>query len=478
MRRRSYLIAPLLVLVGLFACNTPSELGLDFITQLNLIALDDFEVEINTVFETSYRTDAFSGQSASGADIPIAFSPAGRSIDPFLGRRETDWFATFIPRLLIEDTTWGESVIIDSFVLRVSFIGVDALSDSVVNFRLAVNFLNEVVEQGTEYFDSDSLAYDTTLAGPVQEFEVSAERFITDPVTGVTGFTVSVPLDTNVARAILNEDPQRLFDPDSLNNFLNIFKGVHVSVVPVDDDSSGFLHVTSSLFQSSSVSNILLQFREVAAGDTLPPTSLSFLPVPTTEYSDYGNNFYRIKRDFSTTSPLADGISYESYFTGGAPSPARNIFLQGLDPAYLSFTLEDIGPIVDSIGVFGNGGLNSATLEIFLDTTLVDSISYLDSTVLSNSPKAVYLAKGISIEPDFGNQLFTTPVVYFPSSQSIVVDLSQHMQDINRGDQLSVNFTLVSDQTRLRPTTGIYCGPGHPDTSRRPRLRIFLTPSP
>jgi len=315
-------------LIGLHACNEPSDVGLNVQPAgdaIGLIITDTFTLEVTSVEQDSLRTD----ESAAALNL------LGRYFDPIFGISKSSIYTQFRLPNNNNNFSFGDSPVLDSIVLTLEYKGYYA--DSTSDQQIEVYRLDEDMEIDSNYFSNS-----TVLSGQ-QLFNGLVEINPIDSVD-LGGVNRSPHIRLKLDDALGNEFLDDANAASFLDNesFIQFFKGVQVKTVDMPGSGTGTIAYIDLL---ASLSKLSLYYSNLT-GDSL---------VANFEVNGFCSRFSNFNHDYSVASfgnvfPIpGDNKAYLQSMAGLKTKilipNLRNIISDGLvsiNKAEMVFPVEDI----------------------------------------------------------------------------------------------------------------------------------------
>jgi hypothetical protein len=234
LKRSLYLIAAILSFAFLFSCEKPSDIGLEIQPpgdKLDVIYCDTISLVTYSALEDSIRTDETS------------YNLLGSYSDPVFGKHTASFYTQI--RLSSNAPSFGDSATVDSLVLSLGYA--DYYGDTLSPQSIKVYRLAEDIYKDSSYYSNRELKITGELLG--------SKTFYPTPTDSVYvgGDTLKaqlrIRLNNNLGNDFLSLAGSTQLSDNS--NFLEYFKGLYVTSVPVS--STGCIMSFNLLSYLSSV---------------------------------------------------------------------------------------------------------------------------------------------------------------------------------------------------------------------------------
>ncbi len=436
---RYFSIAALLGLALLFfsllSCTKkPESIGLDLVNDdQSFVGIDTtFEINAYSSIEDSVRTDETS-LNLLGSRFSDVFGLSNASIYTEI-------------RLSKVQPDFGDNPIPDSTIL--SLVYMDSYGNIGTELSLKVN---EVMES----FSKDSVYY-ADAEFEISPNEMASMNFIPSP--NDTIYIDSIPNPAELRIPLNNDLADRVFDPanvDSLGSstsFLNIFKGLYISVADVGVPGDGSILAFDLLKERS---NVVVYYHN-DEGDSL---SYAF------NINLFCGRVGRFQHDYSLSS---DPVFLSQIVNGDTTKGAEKLYLEGLSGIQMELWFTGLADWVNQ----GNIAINQAKLilPVYTDGTSEDNVT----------PERLVLFK----YKEDGSKAFTTDQIegdaYFNGTYSdgfndYFFRLSRYTQSLLNG-RSDYGIVLHPSGKNVKAEEVVIYGTGPADNeSAKVRLEIIYT---
>lgn len=493
------------------ACNDPSDLGTD-IVETPILEVDTLTVTTFNVRQAPYRTDFWSGEVERFGSFTVNNNVVvGRLRDEHFGTVSAGAFTELflrdpgqLERVLDTAATGAAANIrVDSVILTLdlaSFRG-----DLETTYELSVYPLLDTMLrvadtderrffglQNVGYTYQDSIATDpvpyTVLNGPFSfpddsldvsifdfRYEYTLENRLGEDLLqdGFEGFGLD---STLISSTSSNADSTDSLRAEAYRNYRNTFPGLYFTLRPTDPASGGGLFTFDMLPESGSTSDNVGFFVSVflTYADTLGVDHQTVLIFSTSggffSSNRYYANGFQAQHFYSLQQTIPAGSLAERLQTEGSITDAVNLVTQspfgyGVHVRYPERNTTFFNGIVTPqvvraelvLSVDNDFYQDSSTFDVFRPDS---NFHLFFETLAGTSDKNVRLGR---LSESF----------YDVDQDVYVFNLTSNIQDFGLGLNTNLNYVIEEFANQTRGNRQIFCGPGHPDPAKRPRLVVF-----
>ena len=239
-------------------------------------------------------TDTLTIQSLTILDNELRTDLTSRSLfgvynDEIFGKTTGSSYVQF--NLSTAQLQFPSGTSIDSVVLKIAFDNVFGNEEYV--HKMNVYELSEAFEEEGEYFNTSTLAFNSTAIGTASFVPDLTDSTSSD--TSITGPHISIPLDISIGQRILDHG---LFEDNA--DFVDLFKGIHCENDPSTDPAIGDGNLTYLNFISENTKMFVYYTFPSDDGSQISEKYEFLVGTSTPRFTNYTHDF--------TNSPVIDQL--------------------------------------------------------------------------------------------------------------------------------------------------------------------------
>ena len=498
------------------ACNDPSDLGTD-IVDTPILEVDTLAVTTFNVRQAPYRTDVWSGE-AEGLGVYLVNNNVvvGQLRDEHFGTVSAGAFTEIFLRdpvqleQILDSAATGAQALIRIDSVRMTLDLVSFRGDLETSYELNVFPLLDTLRRVADTDErrdfgllNNGYTYQDTILTSTLQYEVldGPFRFPEDSLdVSIFDYRYEFRLDNRLGEDLLqdgfegfgldsalisgtvsNADSTDSLRAEAYRNYRNTFPGIYFNLRPTDPTSTGGLFTFDMLplfgVPSDTTGFTITVFLSYLSkgglelqGELTFSTSGAFFSA-----NRYYSNGFQAQHFYSLQQTIPAGSLAERLQTEGSSTDAVNLATQ----SPFGYGVHVRYPERNSTFFNGIATPQIIRAELILS---VDNDFYQDSSTFdvfrpdSNFQFYYEVLPGTS---DKNLRLGRVAQSFYDTEQdTYVFNLATSIQDFGLGINTNLNYIIEEFANQTRGNRQIFCGPGHPDPSKRPRLVVFYSRPP
>jgi len=447
----------LILVIGLQACNDPSEVGSELIGQ------DGFEV----IFSDSATLVAtiISGEDSiqtNGEDVITTDLFLGELDDPYFGQKKFEaYFQASIGSVApsFYDYNLDDFSNIDSIVLIIRMDTSFFYGDRNASHDIQVFEITEDVDEEMELYTKDDLEISMDPISEVQTIVAKFEEFTEffDGDSSSTGPSLRIKLNNDFGQKIINDTTAVKKD----TSFLNFLQGMMITSTP---NNSSVINLDMAVTELSEVGNKMLLY--YSDSDVDNPAKVYSFPLG-------GLRHHHVQKDIT-------GSTLEAALNNGTFSDSI-MLAEGFGTADIEIELP-----YATFANYGNVLINKAELEVTIadldmDDSNLSQMALMGIDVLDDSGERGLIADAVLAESEGQlTTLFGGGIQEELDDNGAVIrryytfNITSYFIDLISNNTIETNkIYLGALVPRLTPGRGTYYGPGN--TTFPMKLKVTYT---